>query len=51
LYRNKKIKENIKLDRIFLHSFLLGFYNLKNEWQKYQVALPKELSNILTDLK
>ncbi len=51
LYRNKKIKENIELNRIFLHSHLLGFYDLENKWQEYQTDLPNELNNILTDLK
>lgn len=51
LYKNKKIKEKIKLDRIFLHSHYLKFIDLKNELQEYQSPLPDKLNQILTELK
>lgn len=51
LYKNKKNKEKIKLDRIFLHSHLLGFFDLNNHWQEYQSDLPEQLNNILINLK
>jgi len=51
LYGNKKIKENIKLDRIFLHAYLLGFADLSNTQQEFKLPIPKELNNILNDLQ
>jgi 23S rRNA pseudouridine1911/1915/1917 synthase len=51
LYANRKIKDNLKLDRLFLHSSTLGFYDLENVWQEFQSDLPSELSNILNNLK
>ena len=51
LYKNKKIKEKLDLDRIFLHSHILEFLDLENEPQKYQNSLPDKLNQILTELK
>lgn len=51
LYKPKKLKEKIKLDRIFLEASYLGFYNLAGQWQKFRLPLSKELENILQSLR
>ena len=51
LYQNKKIKDKFNLNRIFLHAAGLSFDDLANNRQEYQSRLPKELENILIDLK
>ncbi|MBU1037252.1 RluA family pseudouridine synthase [Patescibacteria group bacterium] len=51
LYYNKKIKDNLKLNRIFLHAHLLGFYDLQSNWLEFKTDLPSDLTNILTKLK
>lgn len=51
LYRNKKIKEKIKLNRIFLHAASLAFADLENKQKEYHCPLPGELNDILTKLK
>ena len=51
LYQNKKIKDKFNLNRIFLHAAGLSFDDLANNRQEYQSRLPKELKNILIDLK
>ncbi|MFA5069702.1 MAG: RluA family pseudouridine synthase [Patescibacteria group bacterium] len=51
LYKNKKIKEKIRLNRIFLHADKLGFYSLNNQWLEFSQKLPPELSTILNELK
>lgn len=51
LYKPKKLKEKIKLDRIFLEASYLGFYNLAGQWQKFKLPLSKELANILKSLR
>ncbi len=50
LYQNKKIKV-AGLERIFLHACLLGFNDLKNNWQEYHSPLPEALHNFLNNLK
>lgn len=47
LYKNKKIKVKLSLDRIFLHSTVLGFNDLDEDWQEFKIDLPQELQNIL----
>jgi len=51
LYTQKRIKSPIGLKRLFLHSQILGFYDLNNNWQEYKIDLPKELKEILKKLK
>jgi 23S rRNA pseudouridine1911/1915/1917 synthase len=48
-----KIKRQkiIDLGRIFLHAYKLGFYDLNNHWQEFQIDLPKELKDFLTQLE
>jgi len=50
LYKTRKLKEKIELDRIFLHAGYLGFYDLKNKWQEHKSNLPIKLKNILKNL-
>lgn len=47
----KKLKNRQKIDRLFLHSHLLGFYDLNNVWQEYISPLPQELQSIIDKLK
>jgi 23S rRNA pseudouridine1911/1915/1917 synthase len=51
LYRSKKLKKTMPLDRIFLHATSLGFFDLENKWQQFSAALPAELENLLKQLK
>ncbi len=50
LYKPKKLKKTISLDRIFLHATSLAFFDLTNKWQKYKSPLPFELENILKQI-
>jgi len=50
LYRPKKLKSNLKLDRLFLHAHLLGFTDMNDEWHEYTSPLPSELTDILNQL-
>jgi len=51
LYSQKKIKDPAGLERLFLHSYQIGFYDLDNQWQEYQADLPESLNNLLSTLK
>lgn len=51
LYTQKKIKAPADLNRLFLHSHQIGFSDLENNWQEYRIELPKELEEILKNLK
>lgn len=50
LYKNRKLKEKIKLDRIFLHATYLGFFDLSNKWLEFARKLPEDLEKILERL-
>lgn len=50
LYKPKRAGK-ILPPRIFLHSTILGFNNLNNEWLEFTSPLPEELEQFLTDLK
>jgi len=50
LYKPKKIKL-IELGRPFLHSSVLGFYDLNNQWVEFTSELPEELKNFLEQIK
>ncbi|MBU1180379.1 RNA pseudouridine synthase, partial [Patescibacteria group bacterium] len=41
--RKQKIKLPCELDRIFLHSHLIGFEDLDGKWVEYKSELPKKL--------
>jgi len=51
VYHPKKLKIKIKMQRIFLHAQLLGFNDLKGNWQEFESKLPKELTEITEKLK
>jgi len=46
LYFKNKHREKIKLNRLFLHSSVLGFYDLNNKWVEYNLKIPPELKII-----
>lgn len=51
LYEQRQYtKFSQRINRLFLHSRRLGFYNLKKEWVEYEIELPKELSDFLKTL-
>ncbi|MBU0598018.1 RluA family pseudouridine synthase [Patescibacteria group bacterium] len=51
IYKPKKLKTKIAMDRIFLHAQYLGFYDLHKKWQEFTLPLPPELQIILDNLK
>ncbi|MBD3359778.1 MAG: RluA family pseudouridine synthase [Candidatus Buchananbacteria bacterium] len=51
LYKQKNVKQKIELDRIFLHSKILGFTNLQGEYQEFTAKLPDKLDKIIKELK
>lgn len=51
IYTFKKFKNKTDLNRIFLHSYHLGFDDLKNEWQEFKIDLPIELQDFLNTIK
>lgn len=50
LYKPKKIPR-VQPPRLFLHSTVLGFYNLNKEWLELRSELPPELNHFLLTLK
>ena len=50
LKKYSKFKD-FDLDRVFLHSHKLGFYDLDGEWVEFISNLPRELSTIIKELK
>jgi len=51
LYKIRKLKEKIKLDRIFLEANYLGFYDLGGEWEEFRLELSSDLKVVLDSLK
>ena len=51
LYKQKKVKEKLAIDRPFLHSTILGFTNLKGEYQEFKSKLPAKLEKTIKELK
>jgi 23S rRNA pseudouridine1911/1915/1917 synthase len=51
LYRLKSLKSRLKLDRIFLHSHKLVFFDREGKSQSCISPLPRELAKILENLK
>jgi len=49
--RDKKLKSPFELNRIFLHSTSIGFYNLKRKWQEFEDDLPLELKDFLNKIR
>ncbi|MFA6099038.1 MAG: RluA family pseudouridine synthase [Patescibacteria group bacterium] len=50
-YKPKKLKTKIRMPRIFLHAYRLGFFDLKNGWQEFTAPLPPELEQLLKKLR
>ncbi len=50
LHIPKKMKRYKNIERIFLHAYSLGFFDLTNDWQEYKVPLPNQLKKILDSL-
>ena len=51
IYKPKKLKTKITLDRIFLQANYLGFYDLKDDWQEFNLPLDNKLQTVLDKLK
>lgn len=51
LYKQKKVKQNIDLDRIFLHATKLGFKHITGEKLEFESKLPNSLNKILKMLQ
>lgn len=51
LYFHKKNKSPLGLKRMFLHSHLIGFYDLDNNWQEYKIELPRDLKSVIKSLR
>ena len=49
--RDLKNKKNSFLMRPFLHSHILGFFDLENNWQEFKSDLSQDLNNFLRELK
>ncbi len=50
LYKQKNVKQKLDLDRIFLHSTILGFTDLQGEYQEFKSNLPAKLNKIIKEL-
>ncbi len=50
IYKPRKLKTK-NLERPFLHAHILGFYDLKGQWQKFKQDLPEELKKFLKNLE
>ncbi|HKL17021.1 MAG TPA: RluA family pseudouridine synthase [Patescibacteria group bacterium] len=46
-----KKKESFDIQRIFLHSFGLGFHDLSNQWREFEIDLPNKLKNIIKNIQ
>lgn len=52
LYKTRDIKsQQESLGRPFLHAIKLGFFDLANNWQEFDSALPTDLAKVLKQLK
>jgi 23S rRNA pseudouridine1911/1915/1917 synthase len=47
----KKAKNKVELDRIFLCATKLGFYDLNNNWQEFEIKLPEDLTKFLRGVR
>ena len=50
IYKPKRLKLRKKLDRIFLHSSLLGFYDLEGNYKEFKSNSPSDLQDYLKNL-
>lgn len=51
VYKPKKLKTKIKMDRIFLHAHYLGFNDLDGKWKDFTISLPAKLEDVLAKLR
>lgn len=51
VYASKTVKQKVKFDRPFLHSWKLGFKDLAGARQTFEVPLPPELKKLLQSLR
>jgi 23S rRNA pseudouridine1911/1915/1917 synthase len=51
LYKQKNVKQKMDLNRIYLHSTILGFKDQQGKTQEFKSKLPLKLQNILKKLK
>ncbi|RJO59663.1 RNA pseudouridine synthase [Candidatus Parcubacteria bacterium] len=51
VYRTKKVKQKVELDRPFLHSWKLEFADLNGLKKSFEARLPGELEKILNKIK
>ncbi len=51
LYKQKKVKEKLEIDRPFLHSTILGFEKLDGKYLEFKSKLPTKLQKIIKELK
>jgi 23S rRNA pseudouridine1911/1915/1917 synthase len=49
--KDLKLIPDFKIDRIFLHAYYLGFYDLKNKWRDFKINLPLDLENFLNKIR
>jgi 23S rRNA pseudouridine1911/1915/1917 synthase len=51
IYKPRKLKEKLKINRLFLHAATLGFFDRENNWQEFQAPLPDALQSQLKTLQ
>jgi len=51
VYKPKKLKTKIKMDRIFLNAHYLSFKDLDDKLKEFTISLPANLENILAKLR
>ncbi len=49
--KNLNLNKYLEINRIFLHAYHLGFYDLEGGWREFRGDLPAELKSFLTKLK
>ena len=51
VYTSKSVKQKVALDRPFLHSWKLGFFDLDGKKRHFEAPLPDTLTSLLTKLR
>jgi 23S rRNA pseudouridine1911/1915/1917 synthase len=49
--KDLKLFPPLEINRVFLHAYCLGFYDLKNEWRNFEIGLSSDLENFLKKIK
>jgi len=49
--RDLFLKKPLKIKRIFLHAYYIGFYDPNNQWVEFKIGLPLELEQFLNTLR